>query len=132
MSFIVRKKMSEYLIKIINRVIGILKILCWKILYGSRFHSGKMTFFYPGCHLMIEKTGSINIGDNCFFNRDCSMTSLGEINIGNDCIFGTKRIHTPKIRYEKTVEIKLIEKTSEANNDIFSSLSRYLAPSLIA
>ena len=37
--------MSEYLIKIINRVIGILKILCWKILYGSRFHSGKMTFF---------------------------------------------------------------------------------------
>ena len=73
--------MSEYLIKIINRVIGILKILCWKILYGSRFHSGKMTFFYPGCHLMIEKTGSINIGDNCFFNRDCSMTSLGEINI---------------------------------------------------
>ena len=88
MSFIVRKKMSEYLIKIINRVIGILKILCWKILYGSRFHSGKMTFFYPGCHLMIEKTGSINIGDNCFFNRDCSMTSLGEINIGNDCIFG--------------------------------------------
>lgn len=52
--------MSEYLIKIINRVIGILKILCWKILYGSRFHSGKMTFFYPGCHLMIEKTGSIN------------------------------------------------------------------------
>ena len=45
---------------------------------------------------------------------------------------GTKRIHTPKIRYEKTVEIKLIEKTSEANHDIFSSLSRYLAPSLIA
>ena len=80
--------MSEYLIKIINRVIGILKILCWKILYGSRFHFGKMTFFYPGCHLMIEKTGSINIGDNCFFNRNCSMTSLGEINIGNDCIFG--------------------------------------------
>ena len=80
--------MSEYLIKIINRVIGILKILCWKILYGSRFHLGKMTFFYPGCHLMIEKTGSINIGDNCFFNRNCSMTSLGKINIGNDCIFG--------------------------------------------
>ena len=38
--------------------------------------------------MMIEKTGSINIGDNCFFNRNCSMTSLGEINIGNDCIFG--------------------------------------------
>lgn len=37
---------------------------------------------------MIEKTGSIYIGDHCFFNRNCSMTSLGKISIGNDCIFG--------------------------------------------
>ena len=31
-----------------------------------------------------------------------------------------------------TAKKKDLEKTSEANNDIFSSLSRYLAPSLIA
>lgn len=88
MHLIVRKRMSEYLIKIINRVIGILKILCWKILYGRRFHVGKMTFFYPGCHIMIESTGNLTIGDHCFFNRNCSITSLGKISIGNDCIFG--------------------------------------------
>lgn len=52
--------MSEYLIKIINRVIGIFKILCWKILYGSRFHFGKMTFFYPGCHLINAMDGNYN------------------------------------------------------------------------
>ena len=78
--------MSEYFIKIVNRFIGIVKILCWKILYGSRLGLGKNTFFYPGCHVMLEKDGSIQIGDYCFFNRNCSMTSLGEI--GNDCIFG--------------------------------------------
>ena len=80
--------MSEYLIKIANRVIGIIKILFWKILFGSRFQLGRMSFFYPGCHIMIEKTGNIKIGNNCFFNRNCSITSLGKINIGDDCIFG--------------------------------------------
>lgn len=82
------KIISEYFIKIVNRIIGILKILCWKILYGSRFHLGRMTFFYPGCHVMVEKNGNIKIGQNCFFNRNCSITSLGKIEIGDDCIFG--------------------------------------------
>lgn len=80
--------MAEYIIKTVNRLIGIIKVLCWKILYGSRFCIGTGTFFYPGCHIMMEKSGNVQIGKNCFFNRSCSMTSLGEITIGNDCIFG--------------------------------------------
>lgn len=80
--------MSEYFVKIINRFIGIVKILCWKILYGGRFRIGKNTFFYPGSHMMLEKNGDVQIGSNCFFNRNCSVTSLGKIKIGNDCIFG--------------------------------------------
>lgn len=80
--------MSEYVIKVINRIIGIIKVLCWKILYGVRFQIGNLTFFYPGCHIMIERKGSVQIGNHCFFNRNCSMTALGRITIGNDCIFG--------------------------------------------
>lgn len=80
--------MSEYFIKALNRIIGIINILCWKVLYGRRFCVGSNTFFYPGCHIMMEKNGNIQIGNNCFFNRNCSMTSLGTIKIGNDCIFG--------------------------------------------
>lgn len=80
--------MSEYLIKIINRIIGILKIFNWKILFGRRFKIGQNSFFYPGCHIMLERRGRIYIGHNCFFNRNCSFTSLTEIEIGNDCIFG--------------------------------------------
>ena len=30
----------------------------------------------------------VSIGNNCFFNNSCSITSLCSIRIGNDCIFG--------------------------------------------
>lgn len=79
---------SEFIIKLLNRVIGIAKILDWKLLYGNRLSVGFKTFFYPGCHMMIERNASIYIGNNCFFNRNCSLTSLGKIRIGDDCIFG--------------------------------------------
>ena len=80
--------MSEYFIKVINRIRGILKYSLWKILFGKKISVGKKTFFYPGCHVMIENTGKLKVGSHCFFNRNCSITSLGEISIGDDCIFG--------------------------------------------
>lgn len=78
----------EYVLKIINRMIGIVKYFFWKMLFGKNIKKGKNTFFYPGCHLMIEHNGKIVIGNNCFFNRNCSFTALEEIKIGDDCIFG--------------------------------------------
>lgn len=78
----------EYVLKIINRLIGITKFFSWKMIFGKSLKKGKHTYFYPGCHLMIEHNGKIVIGDNCFFNRRCSFTALEEIKIGNDCIFG--------------------------------------------
>lgn len=78
----------EYILKIKNRLIGIIKYFFWKIFYGEGLKKGKNTFFYPGCHMMIEHNGKIQIGRNCFFNRGCSFTALDEIKIGNDCIFG--------------------------------------------
>ena len=78
----------EYVLKIINRLIGITKFFLWKMIFGKSLKKGKHTYFYPGCHLMIEKKRKIVIGDNCFFNRRCSFTALEEIKIGNDCIFG--------------------------------------------
>ena len=80
--------MSEYFRKVINRIRGILKYSLWKILFGKKISVGKNTFFYPGCHVMIENTGKLKVGSHCFFNRNCSITSLGEISIGDDCIFG--------------------------------------------
>ena len=82
------KYVFEYILKIKNRVIGNIKYFFWKVFYGKNLKKGKNTFFYPGCHMMIEHSGKIKIGTNCFFNRGCSFTSLEEIEIGNDCIFG--------------------------------------------
>lgn len=80
--------LAELFLKIINRFIGIYKVFFWKILFNKRLVLGRQVFFYPGCHMMIEKSGKIEIGDYCFFNRNCSITSLGSITIGKNSIFG--------------------------------------------
>lgn len=77
-----------YILKVVNRLIGIVKYILWKALFGKNLKKGKHTFFYPGCHLMIERNGKIVIGNNCFVNRNCSFTALEEIKIGDECIFG--------------------------------------------
>lgn len=80
--------LAEYFLKILYRIVGIIKMFGWKVLYNSRFKIGKKTFFYPKCRILIEHTGKIKIGNNCFFNKGCSFTSMGDIQIGDDCIFG--------------------------------------------
>ncbi len=79
---------SEYIIKTYNRILSIIKYIGWKILFGCKLSKGYNTFFYPGCKMMIERSGKIKIGNSCFFNYNCSFTSLGHIVIGNQCIFG--------------------------------------------
>lgn len=37
---------------------------------------------------MIGKKGKIAIGNDCFFNHDCSLNSLEKIEIGKGCLFG--------------------------------------------
>lgn len=78
----------EYLEKIRKRILGFVKYISWKIMYGNGVKVGKKSFFYPGCNLLIEHKGKVEIGNNCFFNRNCSINALGKIRIGSDCIFG--------------------------------------------
>lgn len=80
--------LMEYFLKAYYRIIGLLKVFIWKLLFLSKLKIGRNTYFYPTTSLMIEHTGNIQIGNNCFFNRGCSFTSKKLIKIGNDCIFG--------------------------------------------
>ena len=57
-------------------------------MYMDAFRCGKGTYFYPRCHIVIDKEGKILIGNNCFFNNNCSINSMKKIQIGNDCIIG--------------------------------------------
>lgn len=79
---------SETLIKVYFRFIGFIKLIIWKLLYASRFTIGRGTIFYPNCKIMIEKSGRIKIGTDCFFNMYCSLNCLESIEIGDNCIFG--------------------------------------------
>ena len=38
--------------------------------------------------IAVRKNAKLNIGNNCFFNRNCSIVCREEINIQNDCLFG--------------------------------------------
>lgn len=71
-----------------RHLIAILKICLYKILYGSKCCIGKNTTFRSNFHLVIAEKGKIELGRNCFFNNDCSITSFGGIKIGNGTIFG--------------------------------------------
>lgn len=37
---------------------------------------------------MIGKHGKVILGENCFFNHDCSLNCLEHIEIGKGCLFG--------------------------------------------
>lgn len=98
------KKIFIILEKIRKRILSNIKSFIWKILYGKDFKKGKNTFFYPLTHIVIDNKGNISIGDNCFFNRNCSINSMGKIKIGNDCIFGENVCiydHNHKYKHEE-------------------------------
>ncbi len=61
------------------------KIKCHKnslIVLGNAFNA-RDSFF-----LNVSENASIKIGENCFFNRGCSINCHNEIIIGNNVIFG--------------------------------------------
>lgn len=60
----------------------------YKLLYRKRIIFGKNITFRKNLNIMIGKTGNISIGNNVFFNNNCSIVSLGKIEIGNGTIFG--------------------------------------------
>jgi acetyltransferase-like isoleucine patch superfamily enzyme len=59
----------------------------YALLYPKQFTYGRSLRFKAGFKIMIDG-GTIEIGDHCSFNNNCSLTSLMRIKIGDDCIFG--------------------------------------------
>lgn len=76
------------MIKIVDRIRQISMILYWKIKYGKRIVIGKGNRFRSRLKIRIEKDGFLEIGEDNFFNHDCSITCLKKISIGNGNLFG--------------------------------------------
>lgn len=62
--------------------------LFYRIVYMKQLNIGAGTTFRSGFKVMISDNGRIDIGDNCFFNHYCSISSRNRITIGNNTIMG--------------------------------------------
>lgn len=74
--------------KIFFHTKSFLKKLFFSMIYGRKFVVGKGTSFRSGFHIVIEGSGHITIGKNCFFNNYCTLASYHEIIIGDGTLFG--------------------------------------------
>lgn len=80
--------MGMKLLKLKYHIGAFLRILLYKILFGSHFSVGRGTTFRRFFNVYLEIGASIKIGNECFFNHGCSINCLQEITIGDGCIFG--------------------------------------------
>ena len=76
------------LLKIYWRTKAAIKKFCFKVMFGKRFSVGKNTTFRKNFGIYLEKGASIKIGNDCFFNRGCSINCLESVEIGDHTIFG--------------------------------------------
>lgn len=77
--------------------------LFYKIQYGNAFNFGKHFRFRTGFTVNIKKENAVlNIGNNVFFNKYCSINVHENVNIGNNCIFGEGvKIYDHNHRFKK-------------------------------
>ena len=100
--------------KIFNKIFKLIKsifnFLKYKLLYRDRLKihlinsiKGRISIVLKGkstcsigeflmtdgpLYLKAENNSNISIGDNCYFNHNCSITSLNKVMIGDNCMFG--------------------------------------------
>lgn len=127
--------------EVLSIVLGILKILFYKIIYPVRvyFHFiPKMNCNFKlaikkGSKLMIGKNfrarnnikfriydeGTVKIGNNCFFNDNCSINCQKSIIIGNNCIFGTNVLLFDHDHDYKNDMSKYVRKNIKIGNNVW-------------
>lgn len=96
--------------KILKLIKSIFNVFKYKLLYRNRIRlhlinsiKGKINILLKGkstcsigkflmtdgpLYLKADGNSNILIGDNCYFNHNCSITSLEEVIIGDNCMFG--------------------------------------------
>lgn len=76
------------IIKAWRHILAYISLLFYKLIFAGKLYVGKGTTWRKGFSLMIAPNGKVSIGDNCFFNNNCSINSLEDVSIGDGCIFG--------------------------------------------
>lgn len=78
------------------------------LFYGSKMKIGKGTTWRRGFSVMKDNDAFIKIGEDCFFNNDCSINANHYIEIGGGTIFGENvKIYDHNHRFNQHKAIKL-------------------------
>lgn len=57
--------------------------------------------------VIVEKGGTLTIGESCYFNYGCSISAMQEVTIGKGCLFGTYVSVTDNAFHELSPEHRL-------------------------
>ena len=94
-------------IKLWYHIIAAIQYLFYMVLYGRYLQVGKHVTWRRGFSIMMEKNAEIKIGDNCFFNNDCSIAANHLVRIGDGCLFGENvKIYDHNHRFADSKPIK--------------------------
>ncbi len=105
-------KVTELIIKILYKIKN--EIIKWKYQTNKKVSIGKSPTFDGKMKVMVEPSstivignrlhirgpfylkalfgGTIEIGDECFFNHNCSITCMNKVKIGSYCKFGNNLV----------------------------------------
>lgn len=87
----IQKSSSEYFMKWFKlwcHICALLKYILFKILYRNQISFGKHVTWRKRFSILLDKNAKLEIGDDCFFNNDCSINVIKSIKIGKGTIFG--------------------------------------------
>ena len=71
-------------------------------LFRKKVKIGKKVTWRRHCQFIIEDKGHIVVGNNCFFNNECTIVSRDNITIGEGSIFGENvKIYDHNHRFKK-------------------------------
>lgn len=78
----------NFVSKVYRKIISYIYIIYLKMKYGKRIKIGKKFSFRKGLIINILDKGELYLGDNIFFNNNCSINVHKKVTIGNNNIFG--------------------------------------------
>ena len=84
-----------------------MKKFFYKMIYGKKIKIGKRVTWRRGFSIMKMPDAVINIGDDCFFNNDCSLAANISVSIGERSIMGENvKIYDHNHRFNENMMLK--------------------------
>lgn len=80
---------SRISLSLINSIKGKFKV---EIFSGGEVHIGSFLMTRGPMYLKCTEEACIQIGKECFFNHNCSVTSTAKITIGDNCMFANNLV----------------------------------------